>query len=99
MAVEALTQIDTNAEAVALRDVSITTAMIIPEEAMIETFLHMWPAAYSTSAPPNSSESWYQFAITAWKDGTSTVHARGSIAAIERSKGLPQLSVSCLIFN
>ncbi|KAL7931844.1 polyketide synthase [Trichoderma chlorosporum] len=93
MAIEALSQVqDIKSRLIAgqpftfeFENVNISAAFVVPEEGDAEvdnTELHtvMSPRKISTA---NTSSNWYEFSISSWVSGVSTLHCMGSILVTE----------------
>uniref|UniRef100_A0A8H7NCH8 Carrier domain-containing protein n=1 Tax=Bionectria ochroleuca TaxID=29856 RepID=A0A8H7NCH8_BIOOC len=59
-------------------NVSIGTAMVVPEETNSQIEIHTSLSARKLSTV-NQSAIWYDFAVSSWDDGKPTLHCSGSI--------------------
>ncbi|OJD31005.1 lovastatin nonaketide synthase [Diplodia corticola] len=83
-AIEGLRQISeqkgVEVESVTLRDISIKTALVIPEDEGVEVEIRL---TKSTASSPE----WYSFAVESLRDGIWTVHSQGKLAANLKKSG------------
>ena len=70
------------------RNVNVPAALVVPDEAQgngTDIEIHTSIRQKKLSAL-TSSQSWYEFSVSSWKDGKATLHCAGSIAA-EKDSG------------
>ena len=82
MALEAMNQVrESNCKAFMIEGINFGAALNVDEE--VEVFLTMRKQALGRTTV---SKVWWEFCITSVKDGSSTEHSRGRVAAVEESE-------------
>ena len=95
MAIEAVSemnsdcQVPLNISGYTLRDIVISTALVIPDDDEgVETLLNLRPSESGPVAMENGiSKRWYSFTISSNSFGTWKEHTKGSIGINMRSRG------------